>query len=70
MRLADRLFNLFYGPAAAVRIAECPKGAHRNAGRAMLNYLTLHIVETPGTYNALQQLSYAAIGVFNVTNIH
>jgi len=36
----------------------------------MLNYLTLHIVETPGTYNALQQLSYAAIGVFNVTNIH
>jgi len=32
----------------------------------MLSYLTLHIVETPGTYNALQQLSYAAVGVFNV----
>ena len=26
-----------------------------DAGRAMLSYLTLHIVETPGTYNALQQ---------------
>jgi len=32
-----------------------------DAGRAMLSYLTLHIVETPGTYNALQQLSYAAV---------
>jgi methionine sulfoxide reductase catalytic subunit len=31
------------------------------AGRAMLSYLTFHIVETPGTYNALQQLSYAAV---------
>ena len=27
----------------------------------MLSYLSLHIVETPGTYNALQQLSYAAV---------
>ena len=27
----------------------------------MLSYLTLHIVEAPGTYNALQQLSYAAV---------
>jgi methionine sulfoxide reductase catalytic subunit len=32
-----------------------------DAGRAMLSYLTLHIVEEPGTYNALQQLSYAAV---------
>jgi methionine sulfoxide reductase catalytic subunit len=32
-----------------------------DAGRAMLSYLTFHIVETPGTYNALQQLSYAAV---------
>jgi methionine sulfoxide reductase catalytic subunit len=32
-----------------------------DAGRAMLSYLTLHVVETPGTYNALQQLSYAAV---------
>jgi methionine sulfoxide reductase catalytic subunit len=32
-----------------------------DAGRAMLSYMTLHIVETPGTYNALQQLSYAAV---------
>ena len=32
-----------------------------DAGRALLNYLTLHIVETPGAYNALQQLSYAAV---------
>ena len=32
-----------------------------DAGRAMLSYLTLHIVEAPGTYNALQQLSYAAV---------
>jgi thiosulfate reductase cytochrome b subunit len=27
----------------------------------MLGYLTLHIVEAPGRYNALQQLSYAAV---------
>src|SRR5579872_2807670 len=32
-----------------------------DAGRAMLSYLTLHIVRTPGTYNALQQLSYASV---------
>jgi hypothetical protein len=32
-----------------------------DAGRAMISYLTLHIVETPGTYNALQQLTYAAV---------
>src|SRR5579871_1334085 len=32
-----------------------------DAGRAMLGYLTLHIVEAPGTYNALQQLSYAVV---------
>jgi sulfoxide reductase catalytic subunit YedY len=32
-----------------------------DAGRAMFSYLTLHIVEAPGTYNALQQLSYAAV---------
>jgi len=32
-----------------------------DAGRAMLGYLTLHIVEAPGMYNALQQLSYAAV---------
>ncbi len=32
-----------------------------DAGRAMLSYLTFHIVETPGRYNALQQLSYAAV---------
>jgi methionine sulfoxide reductase catalytic subunit len=32
-----------------------------DAGRALLSYLTLHIVETPGTYNALQQLSYAGV---------
>src|ERR1700693_4156721 len=31
------------------------------AGRALLSYLTFHIVETPGTYNALQQLTYAAV---------
>jgi methionine sulfoxide reductase catalytic subunit len=34
------------------------------AGRAMLSYLTLRIVEAPGTYNALQQLSYAAVIFF------
>ena len=27
----------------------------------MLSYLSFHIVETPGGYNALQQLSYAAV---------
>jgi hypothetical protein len=27
----------------------------------MLSYLTLHIVETPGAYTALQQLSYVAV---------
>src|SRR6202049_3510927 len=27
----------------------------------MLCYLSLHIVDTPGAYNALQQLSYAAV---------
>src|ERR1022692_3750694 len=32
-----------------------------DAGRAMLDYLTLHVVVTPGAYNALQQLSYAAV---------
>ena len=32
-----------------------------DAGRALLSYLTLHIVETPGAYNGLQQLSYAAV---------
>jgi thiosulfate reductase cytochrome b subunit len=37
-----------------------------DAGRAMLSYLTLHVVETPGTYNALQRLSYAAV-VFLLT---
>jgi DMSO/TMAO reductase YedYZ molybdopterin-dependent catalytic subunit/thiosulfate reductase cytochrome b subunit len=32
-----------------------------DAGRAMLSYLSLHFVETPGGYNALQQLSYAVV---------
>jgi methionine sulfoxide reductase catalytic subunit len=32
-----------------------------NAGSVLLSYLTLHIVETPEAYNALQQLSYAAV---------
>jgi sulfoxide reductase catalytic subunit YedY len=32
-----------------------------DAWHAMLSYLSLHIVEAPGTYNALQQLSYAAV---------
>ena len=32
-----------------------------DAGRALLSYLMLHIVETPGAYNGLQQLSYAAV---------
>src|SRR5450755_5155436 len=32
-----------------------------DAWQAMLSYLSFHVVETPGGYNALQQLSYAAI---------
>src|ERR1035438_5333734 len=32
-----------------------------DAWHAMLSYLSLHVVETPGGYNALQQLSYAAV---------
>ena len=32
-----------------------------DALHAMLRYLSLHVVETPGAYNALQQLSYAAV---------
>ena len=32
-----------------------------DAWHAMLSYLSFHIVETPGGYNALQQLSYAAV---------
>ena len=32
-----------------------------DAWHAMLRYLSLHVVETPGAYNALQQLSYAAV---------
>jgi hypothetical protein len=28
---------------------------------ALLRYLNFHVVETPGAYNALQQLSYAAV---------
>src|ERR1019366_9049884 len=31
------------------------------AGRAMLSYLSFHVVKTPGGYNALQQLTYAAV---------
>ncbi len=31
------------------------------AGRVLFSYLTFHIVETPGTYNALQQLTYATV---------
>ena len=31
------------------------------AWHAMLSYLSFHIVETPGAYNALQQLSYAGV---------
>jgi len=31
------------------------------AWHAMLSYLTLHMVETPGGYNALQQLTYATV---------
>ena len=32
-----------------------------DAWHAMLSYLSFHLVETPGGYNALQQLSYAAV---------
>src|SRR6202795_2841817 len=32
-----------------------------DAWHAMLRYLSFHVVETPGAYNALQQLSYAAV---------
>ena len=32
-----------------------------DAWHAMLSYLSFHVVETPGGYNGLQQLSYAAI---------
>ena len=32
-----------------------------DAWHAMLSYLSFHVVETPGAYNALQQLSYAAV---------
>lgn len=32
-----------------------------DAWHAMLSYLTFHVVETPGAYNGLQQLSYAAV---------
>ena len=32
-----------------------------DAWHAMLTYLNFHVVETPGGYNALQQLSYAAV---------
>jgi methionine sulfoxide reductase catalytic subunit len=32
-----------------------------NAWHATLSYLSFHLVETPGGYNALQQLSYAAV---------
>src|SRR5579863_379436 len=32
-----------------------------DAWHAMLSYLSFHVVETPGSYNALQQLSYAAV---------
>jgi DMSO/TMAO reductase YedYZ molybdopterin-dependent catalytic subunit/thiosulfate reductase cytochrome b subunit len=31
------------------------------AWRVLVSYLSFHIVETPGTYNALQQLTYAAV---------
>jgi sulfoxide reductase catalytic subunit YedY len=31
------------------------------AWRALLTYLSFHIVKTPGTYNALQQVTYAAV---------
>ncbi len=32
-----------------------------DAWRALLSYLSFHIVETPGTYNPLQQLTYAVV---------
>ena len=32
-----------------------------DAWSALLSYLSFHIVKTPGAYNALQQLSYAAV---------
>src|SRR5579862_2196897 len=32
-----------------------------DAARDLLSYLTLHIVQSPGTYNALQQLSYSGV---------
>jgi sulfoxide reductase catalytic subunit YedY len=32
-----------------------------DAWHAMLRYLSFHVVETPGAYNALQQLTYAAV---------
>jgi len=32
-----------------------------DAWRALLSYLSFHIVETPGAYNALQRLIYAAV---------
>jgi len=32
-----------------------------DAWHAMLTYLSFHIVETPGAYNALQRLTYAAV---------
>jgi methionine sulfoxide reductase catalytic subunit len=32
-----------------------------DAWHAMRSYLSFHVVETPGGYNALQQLSYAAV---------
>jgi methionine sulfoxide reductase catalytic subunit len=32
-----------------------------NAWHVLLSYLTFHVVETPGAYNALQQLTYAAV---------
>ena len=35
-----------------------------DAWRAMLSYLSIHIVEASGTYNALQQLTYAAVIFF------
>ena len=35
-----------------------------DAMHVMWNYLTFHIVETPGTYNALQQLTYASVIFF------
>ncbi len=36
-------------------------GVFPDAWHAMLSYLSLHVVETPGGYNALQQLSYAGV---------